>query len=342
MQGPFSITAFSWAVLTVITSSCVSANNKHSEANTIYEPMLSTITSFQIKSENLNDERTVHVMSSPDAVLNEKTKFFIAQDGRLFSDKTTTFQGQSLELRAILKELSTGEKTANLVVIAVNSANRSGQGFLDNTKRYAEYFPKNAIDFIDNPLERLGYRLIVGRKNNNYSKFVIEELVPTLERKFQVDLDQSNLGVIGMSMGGLIGLSLMLEYPNVFGSSIGLSTHWTGISFTDYILLPIRGYIGPSDSTAQALIAYFQQYKSQMSRRAIYIDYGDLGLDAHYEPYVMSIKKMAETYNSRICIAKFINEGHEPKYWGKRLTSALSWVQRGDAGCSELSVIQQQ
>ena len=65
-------------------------------------------------------------------------------------------------------------------------------------------------------------------------------------------------------MGGLIGLSLMLEHPDIFGSSIGLSTHWTGINFADYLLLPIRGYIGPSDSTAQALIAYFEQFKSQM------------------------------------------------------------------------------
>ena len=164
MQGPFSLTAFSLTVLTVITSSCASSNNKESQGAAIRASMLSAVTSFQIKSDILEDERTIRVVSSPGASLNDETQFFIAQDGRLFFDETTTFQDQSLELKAILKELSSGRETANLFVVAVNSANQSGQGFFDNTKRYAEYFPKNAIDFIVNPLERLGYKLIVDRK----------------------------------------------------------------------------------------------------------------------------------------------------------------------------------
>ena len=334
MASPLSTTAFSLALLTVITSACASGTDKRSQAEATRAPKLSAVASFQIRSKILDDERTIHVMSSPDVFLNDETQFFIAQDGRLFFDETTTYQGQSLELSAILKELSTLSKTANLAVVAVNSANQSGQGFLDNTKRYAEYFPKNAIDFIDNPFERLGYRLIVDRKKNNYSRFVVEELIPTLESEFQIDLNQSNLGIVGMSMGGLIGLSLMLEHPDIFGSSIGLSTHWTGINFADYLLLPIRGYIGPSDSTAQALIAYFEQFKSQMSRKTVYVDYGDLGLDAYYEPYVMRLKKILETDDSRLCVLKFENEGHEPQYWRKRLASALSWAQHGDIRCS--------
>lgn len=164
MASLLSTTAFSLALLTVSTSVCASGPDSRNQADAIRAPKLSPVASFQIRSEILDDERTIHVMSSPDVFLNDETQFFIAQDGRLFFDETTTFQVQSLELSAILKELSTLRKTANLAVVAVNSANQSGQGFLDNTKRYAEYFPKNAIDFIDNPLEKLGYQLIVDRK----------------------------------------------------------------------------------------------------------------------------------------------------------------------------------
>ena len=136
----------------------------------------------------------------------------------------------------------------------------------------------------------------------------------------------------------MIDLSLMLEHPDIFGSSIGLSTHLTGINFADYLLLPIRGYIGPSDSTAQALLAYFEQFKSEMSRKTIYIDYGDLGLDAHYEPYAMRVKEIPEADDSRLCVLKFKNEGHEPRYWSKRLAYALSWVQHDDIRCSSIFV----
>ena len=68
-------------------------------------------------------------MSSPDVFLNDETQFFIAQDGRLVFDETTTFQSQSLELSAIFKELSTPRKTANIAIVVVKSANQSGQVF---------------------------------------------------------------------------------------------------------------------------------------------------------------------------------------------------------------------
>ena len=71
MASPLSTTAFSLALLTVITSACASGTDKRSQAEAIHAPKLGAVTTFQIRSGIVDDERTIHVMSSPDVFLND-------------------------------------------------------------------------------------------------------------------------------------------------------------------------------------------------------------------------------------------------------------------------------
>ena len=114
-----------------------------------------------------------------------------------------------------LKELSATEYNFNFVIIAVDSA-KKGQGlFIDETKRYAEYFPKEAIDYFENGLKKRLYQRYINQENLQYIDFLIRDLIPFLEGKFMIKLDNKNLGIIGASMGGLSALNALLYTFNI-------------------------------------------------------------------------------------------------------------------------------
>ncbi len=171
------------------------------------------------------------------------------------------------------------------------------------------------------------------RSRYKYPEFLKYELIPALEQLFERNLHAGNLGIMGVSMGGLFGLVMALENPSLFGFSVGLSTHWTGISVFDYLLLPFRNEVGPSESTAKALIKYLKVLSENAKDLDIYIDHGDLGLDRHYNKYAQKMQQILASRAARLCILKFPNEGHQPSYWKHRIGPVFSWLTSGGLTC---------
>ena len=51
-------------------------------------------------------------------------------------------------------------------------------------------------------------------KGSKYMGFIVEELMPIINKNFATDPD--NVGIMGSSLGGLISLQAMAEYPHIF------------------------------------------------------------------------------------------------------------------------------
>ena len=66
-------------------------------------------------------------------------------------------------------------------------------------------------------------------QSDNYLKFLVKELKPFIDSSFSTLKDQQNTFIAGSSMGGLISMYAICEYPLVFGGAACLSTHWPGI-----------------------------------------------------------------------------------------------------------------
>ena len=64
--------------------------------------------------------------------------------------------------------------------------------------------------------------------SDNYLKFIVEELKPFIDSTYSTLIDKENTFIAGSSMGGLISMYAVCEYPNVFGGAACLSTHWPG------------------------------------------------------------------------------------------------------------------
>ena len=271
-------------------------------------------------------ERKIHFFSLEDQIINKETTFIFFQDGQNLFDAETMWRNQEWEIDETFKKMHLKNLNTNIVVIAVNSANKSGNGFLDNTKRYAEYFPKQSISFFDKGFRKFAYKKFIDTYRFNYLNFLSEELIPLVEEKFKTKLNKNNTGIMGASMGGLISLNAMLEYPETFGFAGAFSTHWVGIQPLEYFVLPFRKRIEGDKLTTSAIKKYIESRVVNLENHKTYFDRGTQGLDAAYTNPQKEIDKIFSENN--LSFKSLIFEGHDhlEKDWAKRFEKALIFL----------------
>jgi enterochelin esterase-like enzyme len=102
-------------------------------------------------------------------------------------------------------------------------------------------------------------------RSDSYLRFLVDELKPFIDATYRTLPDQPHTLVMGSSMGGLISLYALEQYPHVFGRAGCLSTHW-----------PAGG---------DPLVDWMGQHLPPPGRHKLYFDYGTATLDAQYEPF---------------------------------------------------------
>ena len=65
--------------------------------------------------------------------------------------------------------------------------------------------------------------------SDDYLAFVVHELKPFIDASYRTRPDRDDTFVMGSSMGGLISLYAICEYPDVFGGAGCVSTHWPAV-----------------------------------------------------------------------------------------------------------------
>jgi pimeloyl-ACP methyl ester carboxylesterase len=62
-----------------------------------------------------------------------------------------------------------------------------------------------------------------GGEGGRYGRLLVQELKPLIDHTFRTLPDPANTAIGGSSLGGLVSLSLALDYPDVFGKAAVLS-----------------------------------------------------------------------------------------------------------------------
>ncbi len=116
------------------------------------------------------------------------------QDGNNVFDAATSFAGVEWGADETAERLiAAGELPAVILVAIANTPDRM-----------AEYTP--AAD------PRHG-----GGRAAGYARFLIEELMPFVDRTYRTRTEPASTGVVGSSLGGIVSLYLGLEHPERFG-----------------------------------------------------------------------------------------------------------------------------
>lgn len=146
-----------------------------------------------------------------------------------------------------------------------------------------------------------------------YLKLIVEEIKPLIDGDFRTLPERQNTFIIGSSMGGLISLYALMEYPMVFGGAGCFSTHW-----------PILG---------QFIAPYLRKYLPEAGAHKLYFDYGTGGNDAQYAPYQAEIDDILREkgYTPLTDWMTQVAPGaiHHEKAWRSRIHLALRFFLGG-------------
>lgn len=178
--------------------------------------------------------------------------------------------------------------------------------------RFIEYMPQKPVENLSNGGAE-AFKKNVGSLplSDNYLKFLTKELKPFIDSSYRTKSDRANTFIAGSSMGGLISLYGICEYPEVFGGAACFSTHW------------IIGWDDSHTESAKSQIEWFAKHLPSPETHQIYFDFGTKGFDQYYEPYqqMMDERMLSRGYvkGENWKSLKFPGTDHSERSWTKRL-----------------------
>jgi predicted alpha/beta superfamily hydrolase len=240
------------------------------------------------------------------------------QDGQMLFDAASTWNGQEWKVDETLSELINANLHLEAIVVGIWN---SGEN------RFRDYFPQKVFeslspenqDSISSALNKVGrIKGIFQPASDTYLSFVVKELKPFIDRNFSTNTGSESTFMAGSSMGGLISLYALCEYPEVFGGIACFSTHWTGIH---------RNVQNPFP---QAMMEYLSKNLPPASKNhRIYLDTGTETLDSLYARHheaacsILSTKGYSETHFMHHVA---LGENHSEKAWSKRFPDAVRFL----------------
>ncbi len=231
-------------------------------------------------------------------------------DGQMLFDAESTWNKQEWGVDEVASALIEGGYTRPFIVVGVDNIASS---------RYGDYLPQGITEYLpaDVKLDET-----VELNADNYLKFLVEELKPFIDKNYSTARGVNSTYLMGSSMGGLISLYAICQYPNVFGGVAALSTH------TPMVLHGESGDLS-ADVLSQAFRDYLEANLPKANSRKIYMDRGDETLDATYPKYqdALDATMRAEGWKSPQWVSRvFPNTAHSETDWSARLRTPMQFL----------------
>ncbi|MFM8806822.1 MAG: alpha/beta hydrolase [Sphingomonadales bacterium] len=241
-------------------------------------------------------------------------------DGQMLFDSTLTWNRQEWGVDEKLQALLDDKKIQEVIVVGVWNG---------GIRRHAEYFPqapfaslsKEQQEKIYNSYRSNGQSIFSGIpiSSDSYLRFLVEELKPFIDKTYSTRTQREHTFIAGSSMGGLISLYAICEYPDVFGGAACLSTHWPGLMQMEDNPVPA------------AFFSYMQKKLPDPSTHVLYFDHGTETLDSLYarlqEQADVVLKNKGFTGKNWISL-NWPGQDHSEKSWRSRLTVPMEFLLR--------------
>ncbi len=251
----------------------------------------------------------------PENYSNEK-KYAVLymHDGQMLFDSTSTWNKQEWKVDEWSSKLMHKGETVDFIVVAIHNI---------KAERWQDLFPQKAFNCLSEAektkINQQKNHIKEGNKLNgdNYLKFLVEELKPIVDTEFSVYKNKKNTFVMGSSMGGLMSMYAICEYPEVFSGAACISTHWPGAGPVEDNPLP------------WAIFKYMETNLPQSKTHKIYFDYGTETLDAYYPQYAPKVDEIMISkgyHEDRFKNLKFEGTNHSENAWNKRLGIPLVFL----------------
>ena len=273
------------------------------------------IESFQSKYVT---PRNVDVWLPENYSPDRKYPVLYMHDGQMLYDAESAWNKQAWDIDEVATGLFASNRIEEFIVVGIWNG---------GSTRHPDYYPQKPFenltqveqDTITAQLQRsfVPISRSFDPRSDNYLKFLVDELKPYIDEKYAVLTDRSNTYTAGSSMGGLISIYAICEYPELFGGAACLSSHWLG-TFT------------PDNNPAPgSFLAYLSKNLPDPENHRIYFDCGDEGLDQYYPEIQKKVDELMTEHgydSSNWMTRYFPGENHSENAWKKRLDIPLEFL----------------
>jgi enterochelin esterase-like enzyme len=261
------------------------------------------------------DARNISVWLPDDYTSSKHYAVLYMHDGQMLFDSTSNWNQQEWKVDETMTRMLKDQSIRDAIVVGIPN---------NGIYRWAEYVPQRILD----SLPAHAKKIVVERWLNDrpsadqYLAFITSELKPFIDQHYSTLRDQANTFIMGSSMGGIISLYAICEYPEVFGGAGCLSTHWPlglpGVTDTDIT------YDVPGE-----FLKYLSRKLPSPNTHKIYFDHGTTTLDSLYKPYQLMVDTIMtqKGYSDKNWVTKeFPGEGHTEQAWARRLHVPLQFL----------------
>jgi enterochelin esterase-like enzyme len=193
--------------------------------------------------------------------------------------------------------------------------------------RHADYFPQEPfVDLSDENKMKISQakrpegsavfqRIAI--RSDAYLEYLVQVVKVFVDEHYPTLKDRDHCFISGSSMGGLISLYAVCKYPEIFGGTACLSTHWPGIFQTDDNPFP------------ESMFLYLKNRLPDVATHRIYFDLGTKTLDSLYARYQQQVDGIMKSkgFTSYHWITKvFEGDDHSERSWAGRLGIPLAFL----------------
>ena len=261
------------------------------------------------------DPRPVSIWLPSDYDISKRYAVLYMHDGQMLYDSTYNWTHQEWKVDETMSRLCSEKKIRETIVIGIHN---------NGPYRWAEYVPQAILDSLPEVVKNIVIKKWLNNKPlaDHYLAFITSELKPYIDHRYSTLPDQANTFIMGSSMGGIISLYALCEYPDVFGGAGCLSTHWPlglpGMTDTDI------NYDVPAE-----YLNYLVRKLPSPANHRIYFDHGTTTLDSLYKPYQVRVDSIMvqKGYTGDSWVTKeFPGDDHTEQAWARRLHVPLQFL----------------
>lgn len=261
-------------------------------------------------SPELNETIKVDVWTPDGYRTGEKYPVIYMHDGQNLFDASSTWNKQAWEMDTTAGQLIADGEIPPVIIVGIHST--------DST-RIGDLMPQKPLQYLTDDSVK-GFIAMMCRNNyraDRYLSFIVNSLKPAIDSLFATDPSRDATSIMGSSMGGLISIYAMSEYPETFGGAACLSTHWSGT-------------IERNSDFPAAMRRYLTENLPQDTFHRLYMDNGDRTIDSVYIPYFHEMNRLADSLGyhqgERLLTGFHPGEAHEEDAWARRVAIPLKFL----------------
>ena len=285
----------------------ISAQQKGSSNLTVSGGKIERIGNFQSK---YIPTRNVDIWLPEGYSSSKKYNVIYMHDGQMLFDSTQTWNKKEWKVDEVISQLINEKKIEDCIVVAI---------WNNGADRISEYFPTKIFDQLqETTRKKLSDKYCNGKQANgdNYLKFVVTELKPYVDKNYSTRDDKDHTFMMGSSMGSLISIYAICEYPNVFGGVACMSTAWLSS-------------IEPNYEIPAATFWYLKDNLPSPFEHKVYMDYGTGESDKEYiltQSFIDLIAKGKGFTENNYMSKVFEKAEHNEVAWSKRLNVPFEFL----------------